>query len=134
MDLLKPGGYLQWEELNYANVITIPESPTHEKLITLVTIFFTSRDLSITCSHDAQKALKAAGFKNVTVEERNSYWDSTLTPDVRRWAWITLNRSTARALLWSGLARDTDAASIMANDMLNFAHRVVLRRKSICDF
>ena len=82
----------------------------------------------------------------MTKEERNSYWDSTLALEVRRWAWIILNRSAARALLWSGLARDKDAAGIIADGMLarlddeyrggtvpNFAHRVVLGRKSICD-
>jgi len=98
------------------------------------------------CSQDIQEALKATGFENVTEEERNSYWDNSLTPEVRRWAWITLNISTARALIWSGLARDKDAARIIAATMLekldkeyragavpNFAHRIVLGRKSICD-
>ena len=125
---------------------TIPSSPIHEELMTIITGCFRARNMSIRGSNDAQAALKAAGFECVSREERNSYWESGLTHEVRKWAWSSIDRFTARALIWSGLARDKDSAGIINRDMLskldreykagavpNFAHRIVLGRKSVCD-
>lgn len=59
---------------------------------------------------------------------------------------MTLNRFAPRALQWANIARDKDAAGIIAGELLerldidyragavpNFAHRVILGRKSLCD-
>jgi hypothetical protein len=64
---------------------------------------------------------------------------------MNRWARITLDRSVARALLWSGFPRDKDADDIIARDKLVnldeeyrlvpvpiYAHKVVLGGKGIC--
>jgi len=114
--------------------------------MTIITGCFRARNLSARGSNDAQAALKAVGFESVSREERNSYWENGLTHEVRKWAWSSINRCTTRALIWSGLARDKDSAGIINRDMLaqldqdynggvvpNFAHRIVLARKSVCD-
>ncbi|KAH8595227.1 S-adenosyl-L-methionine-dependent methyltransferase [Bisporella sp. PMI_857] len=146
MDLLKPGGYIQWEDFDYADISANPGSSVHEELITIISTFLRGRGMSTRSSHDVVAALKAAGFENVTREERNSYWESGLTHEVRKWAWTSIQRLTLRALIWSGLARDKDAAGIITRDMLrrleddymggvvpNFPHRIILGKKSVCD-
>jgi len=145
-ELPEPGGYIQWEEIDYADITVNPSAPIHEELMAIITGCFRACDISIRGSNDAQAALKAAGFECVSREERNSYWENGLTHEVRKWAWSNINRCTARALIWSGLARDKDSAAIINRDMLsqldreysggavpNFAHRIVLGRKSVCD-
>ena len=143
---LEPGGYVQWEEIDYADITANPPSPIQEELMSIITGCFRARDMSIRGSIEAQAALKAAGFECVSREERNSFWENGLTHEVRRWAWSSINRCAARSLIWSGLARDKDSAGIITRDMLsqldrdyrggvvpNFAHRIVLGRKSVCD-
>lgn len=140
----EPGGYLQWDEFDYAKLQGYPFGPVHAELIDLTSRCFDTTGSSIRISEDLEEAFKAAGLEDVVREERNSYWNGELASLTRKWVRISFEGAVARSLQWEGRARDFETAKELMRPMLgkldreyaggvvpNCAFRIVLGLKPL---
>ncbi|KAE8450053.1 hypothetical protein EG329_007193 [Mollisiaceae sp. DMI_Dod_QoI] len=141
----EPGGYLQWDDFDFEQVVTIgPPAPMHQELHDITKHFFSGLGMSIQCSLNVLDGMRQAGLEGVVGEERNSYWYESLSPDAQRWACISYSGCVGKALMWSGKVKDEETAVKIMNEKLevlekeyqsgvvpNFPQRVIVGRKPI---
>lgn len=138
----EPGGYLQWEDLDYSSIITNLSAPIHTELHTLTGNLFLSLGISLSCSREVHSAFEAIGLQHIISEERNSYWDKAMDEDCQKWFKDNVGSVINDCLMWSGQASDKKEAEELAKEKMqmleeeqkegvvpNFPHRVVVGRK-----
>jgi hypothetical protein len=118
MALLKPGGYIQWEEFDIDGVSSAPKGPVHTKLVDHASQLIIKLGMSTHCSTQVVDALKAVGMEDIIREERNSYWYKDLASRTMQWSKVSLENLLPPALLASGVVESQEEAKRETESML----------------
>lgn len=113
IQLLKPGGYIQWEEFETKNMTFIPPSDITSQVRGIMRTAAQAYGLSNTPCADISGYLEELGFTKVEVVDYDSSSREDLVLDAREWT-----KDGARAGLYYALLRDASGRSLEETKML----------------
>jgi hypothetical protein len=107
MQLLKPGGWIQWEEFETKNLAFIPSSEITELVQNIIRNSARGSKLTNTPCADICQHLVELGCEDVRVINYDSRGQEELAGEAREWV-----KGGARAALFPALLRDGEGRSV----------------------
>ncbi|PYH93369.1 hypothetical protein BO71DRAFT_381648 [Aspergillus ellipticus CBS 707.79] len=122
-DILKPGGYLQWEELDEETYIS-EDNPVIWEIRRCFDMGFKAEGKCFQASAKIFEESEAAGFLNVERLGYSSDWNSGIRVDTEDRLAAIIETLYSRLLVRSGQVADSEAASKKASDLIDQHRRL----------
>jgi hypothetical protein len=116
--LAKPGGYIQWEELETKNMAFHPPSEITTHVQSIMRNAAQYIGLTNTACADVRQHLTALGFEDVRVVDYDSGSREDLAPEAREWTKAGGKAGLYYALLKDGSGRTQEETRKLANELL----------------
>jgi hypothetical protein len=119
VQLLKPGGFIQWEEFETKNMTFIPPSAITSEVRGIMRKAAQSSGLTNTPCADIKGHLEDMGFEKVTIVDFDSSFREDLDNEAREWTKGGARAGLYYALLRDGSERSPEETRILADRLLD---------------